>query len=401
MTAAAEKQLPITDENGKILCHIDNTYVHSIHIHIRDNHSSAWSVERYQAEFPDAPLLSTFAMQKLKKAKAAKEKSAEASVTLGLVTEANFEIASLHEAFDFGSSAAALNKRGDPISIKVMKNHAPEDIGLVPDVDENYVFDIERVKIAVMAFELNMPILFWGYHGTGKTTLLEQVCARTKRCFMRVQHTINTEESHIVGQYIVKDGATQFQLGPLPMAMLAGYVYCADEYDFAMPSVLSVYQPVLEGKALFIKDAPPEYRIIKPHANFRFAATGNTNGGGDETGLYQGTQMQNAANYSRFKIVEEVKYMDEKVEAAVVSGQSGVQIEDARRLVRFAGEVREAFANGTISSTISPRELISMAYIARIRGFDWKSGVALGFSNRLNRIDKKVIDGFVQRLFPE
>ena len=202
-----------------------------------------------------------------------------------------------------------------------------------------------------------------------------------------------------MGQYVVKDGSTQFQLGPLPTAMLFGYEYCADEYDFAMPSVLSVYQPVLEGKPLVIKDAPPEFRVIRPHPNFRFVATGNTNGGGDETGLYQGTQIQNAANYSRFSIVEEVGYMEPKIEAAVVAGQSGIDRKDADKLVAFAKEVRDAFKAGRIGATISPRELISSAKLGLVRGSDWRGGLRLGFTNRLSRTDKEVVEQYAQRLF--
>ncbi|MER9496479.1 AAA family ATPase, partial [Mesorhizobium sp. M0320] len=174
-----------------------------------------------------------------------------------------------------------------------------------------------------------------------------------------VQHTAHTEESHVLGQYVVRtkmakhdvisgDGTrhevekpmsvTEFQLGPLPLAMIEGAVYCADEYDFAMPQVVALYQPVLEGKALVIKDAPPEYRLIKPHPEFRIVATGNTNGTGDETGLYQGTLIQNAANYSRFKITEEVTYMEPKIEETVISGQAGIERADAAKLVKIAKE---------------------------------------------------------------
>jgi cobaltochelatase CobS len=166
-----------------------------------------------------------------------------------------------------------------------------------------------------------------------------------------------------------------------------------------MPSVLSVYQPVLEGKPLLIKDAPHDQRVIVPHPNFRFLATGNTNGGGDETGLYQGTQIQNAANYSRFGIVIEIRYMEEKLEMAVVSSQSDCTTEQAGKVVRFANDVRDAFRGNRISSTISPRELITIAKLARARGDMWRYAVEVGFLNRLSRIDKEVVGQFSQRVF--
>lgn len=278
----------VIESDGKITCQIDGALCHSIQLHLRDHHPE-WTIERYKTEFPDAPLLSKLAEKKL--AQRREQERAKASAEpekhrMGAKKQA------FHEVFDLGSAKAAMNARGEPIMITVMQDHDPDAQALIPDIDENYVFNIDLTKTALIGLELGMPVYFWGYHGTGKTTAFEQIAARTKRPFLRVQHTINTEEAHIVGQYVVKDGSTNFQLGPLPTAMLFGYNYCADEYDFAMPSVLSVYQPVLEGKPLVIKDAPPELRVIRPHPNFRFVATGNTNGGGDETGLYQGTQIQ-------------------------------------------------------------------------------------------------------------
>lgn len=164
-----------------------------------------------------------------------------------------------------------------------------------------------------------------------------------KRPLLRVQHTLNTEESHIVGQWTAKGGETKFELGPLALAMKHGWVYLADEYDFALPSVLSVYQPVLEGKSLVVKEADAENRIIRPHENFRFVATGNTNGSGDETGLYQGTSIQNAANYDRFEVVLQARYMAHELEARILTNQAKIPESDAKRIVEFASRVREGF----------------------------------------------------------
>src|SRR5690606_28822452 len=156
----------------------------------------------------------------------------------------------------------------------------------IPDKDPSYIFDINIVKSIIMGLEMNLPILLWGHAGTGKTTALEQVCAYTGRPFVRVQHTANTEEADIEGTWRVMNGDMTFQDGPLPFCMEEGIVFCADEYDFASPMVLSLYQAVLEGKPLRIKAAN---KSVRPHPEFRFVATGNTNGAGDETGLYAGT----------------------------------------------------------------------------------------------------------------
>lgn len=394
MAEEAAELAPATQDDDRITCLIDNARVHVIASHLKTNHPE-WTVERYQETYPGAPLLSPKAI------KVAKQRSdAKAKETLKQAENGNkFEMRPMHQVFDLGDVPAAKNKLGNPIMISVMIDVEDEDKLLVPDIDPNYVFNIDLIRVALMGLEMNIPTYFWGYHGTGKTSVFEQVCARTGRPFSRVQHTINTEEAHIVGQYIVKDGSTAFQLGPLAVAMLRGQIYCADEYDFAMPSVLAVYQPVLEGKPLVIKDAPPEFRVIRPHANFRFIATGNTNGGGDETGLYQGTQIQNAANFSRFGLVEEVPYMDEKTESTIVVAQAGIKKEDALKMTSLAKEIREAFAAGRLGSTISTRELITSAKIARRIGSDYRWALKRGYTNRLSRVDQKVVDEFAQRVF--
>lgn len=394
MAAAQQIETRTPTKGDKIKCEVDGAMVHVITKHLRDNHPD-WSLDRYRTEFPEAPLLSPYAELILEQKKAA-EKAAPASSA----SVAVFDRKPMFEVFGVDPTApAVLNKRGLPIEVSVGRDHDPVNQLLVPDVDKNYIFDLDLTKNVLMGFEMGINVYLWGYHGTGKTSALEQVCARTNRPFMRVQHTINTEEAHLIGQYVVQNGATIFQPGPLTIAMIEGHIYCADEYDFAMPSVLSVYQPVLEGKALVIKDAPPELRVIRPHPNFRFCATGNTNGSGDETGLYQGTQIQNAANFSRFGITCEVKYMEAKVETAVVASQAGLKPQEAAKIVKFANDVREAFMAGKVGATISPREMINAGRLGIMRGSDYALGMQLAFTNRLSRVDKKVIEEFAQRVF--
>ena len=379
----------MTTGDGKIECKIDGARVHSIQVHIKKNHAAEWSVARYQAEFPGEPLLSDLA----KKAVREREDAAAAKTETLAGDRKN-----LSEVFGI-PHAKTMSPRKTPITVGIFSEASEEAAVFIPDVDPNYIFNIELLKSVLIGYELNKTVYLHGLHGSGKTTLLEQVAARTKRPFLRLQHTINTEEAHILGQWTVKDGETVFSLGPLPMAMQMGLIYCADEYDFALPSVTSVYQPALEGKPLMIKDAPPEMRVIRPSKNFRFVATGNTNGCGDETGLYQGTQIQNAANYSRFAITEEVEYPEEKVETAIVSGQSGIRMEEAGKLVQFAAEVRKLFRGGQISSTVSPRELINAGFLGSVRGGDWRAGLRMAFTNRLSRTDREVCSQFAQRLF--
>ena len=384
--------------DGKIICKLCEGHTHSIELHLKEFHKDE-TIASYKEKFPNEPILSVMATQKLAEHWAAKSaamsKTMMATSALAIVapevTQKDF-----HTLFGFGEEKAALSSSGKPIKVTIVS--AAKDADLVPLVDEEYIFDIAPLKNILMGIELNIPTYVWGHAGVGKTSLYEQIAARTKRPFLRVQHTINTEEAHILGQWTVKGGETVYQLGPLPMAMLNGWVYCADEYDFALPSVLSVYQAVLEGKPLVIKDAPPEFRIISPSANFRIVATGNTNGGGDETGLYQGTQIQNSANYERFGIVEQIRYMTEEQEVKIIVSRAKIAASDAAKLVQFAKSVRDSYEKASISSTISPRSLIFAAKLGIRRG-SFRIGINLAFTNRLNKVDREVIDAVAQRLF--
>jgi cobaltochelatase CobS len=391
----------MSEDKEKITCLLDGGKTHLIKAYLRDNHPGV-SVEDYRKLYPDAPLISPYAQAIIDQKSAEK---AAATIT-EIMTETPASERShgpvkrfFHEVFEFGSAKAALNSRGEPIPVDVFEGIEGETADYLQPVDPNYVFPIEETKDVLTAFLIGMPCYIWGWHGTGKTTLLKQVAARTKRPFLRIQHTVNTEESQIVGQYVYRDHETRWQPGPLQDAMRLGLVYCADEYDRAMANVLSVYQAVLEGEPLIVKEAPPEYRITKPHPNFRFAATGNTNGCGDETGLYQGTIMQDAANYSRFGLTVELGYMDKNVEIQVIAGQAKIQKLDATKLRLFAEEVRNAFTNGKIGATISPRELIQAGLLGRVRGGDWRGGLRRAWGNRLSRVDREVVDQFAQRIF--
>lgn len=396
----------------KITCAICGAQEHSIQIHLRNAHPD-WTVERYTATYPDAPLLSEAAKVALekKRAQAAAQAGAAAAPAVGmagtaaaaanvatLIPKGQVTKKVLHEVFELGKVRAALSAKGDPIPISVMAAHSPENQAMVPAVSDNYVYDIDELKNVILALELNIPALVWGHKGSGKSELLEQVCARTNRPMIRVQHTVNTEESHIVGQWTVKGGQTEFELGPLPMAMLNGWVFCADEYDFGMPSVLAVYQAVLEGKSLVIKEAPAHLRVIKPHAQFRFVATGNTNGSGDETGLYQGTMIQNSANYDRFGMVINKKYMDKKAESQILQNHCKLVQADADKMVDFATSIRQAYDGAKMSDTISPRALINASRIGVMRG-SFIQGLNLAFINKLSKIDREVASGIAQRIF--
>lgn len=382
----------------RIKCQICNAEIHSVQLHLKQDHPEL-TLQMYQEKYPDAPILSELAKMKIaeKAAEAEKSKPASEAVSSARPTAADGTMRrALHEVFGFGKIKAAMNSKGEPIPVTCMTETSHPEF--VPDANDGYVYEMEDLKNALLAIELNIPTYCWGHAGTGKTEFYEQIAARTGRALIRVQHTVNTEESHVIGMWTVKDGQTVFQLGPLAMAMKHGWTYLADEYDFALPSVLSVYQPVLEGKPLVIKEADDANRVIRPHKNFRFLATGNTNGSGDETGLYQGTSIQNAANYDRFGMVIHKKYMKPDLEAKILVNRAGIDEGDAKKLVDFANRVRESYDGSKISNTISPRTLINAAKLGLRRG-SYRAGISLSFANKLSRVDAEVVDGLSQRIF--
>lgn len=382
----------MTDQSSKkIECKICGEAHHLTRRHLETNHPDT-SIEQYQKMYPDAPLVSEAGRKAIEKA------TLERKAPAGEKSMTGFKKA-MHEVFDIpASTKGVMNGKGAPIPITVM-NKPPEGYeDFVPQIDANYIFSVDLLKTVLMGLECNVNTYAVGHAGTGKSTLFEQVCARTKRAMLRVQHTVNTEESHVLGQYVVKGSDTVWEPGPLQICMLNGISYLADEYDRAMPQVLSVYQAVLEGKPLIAKEAPPEWRVVKPHANFRFLATGNTNGSGDETGLYPSTALQDFANYERFGLMVRVEWMPKMQEIGVVSGQGGILKEDATKLVEFATAVRMEFDKGKIGSPISPRALINTAVIG-VRIADYSKALQLAFINRLNSVDREACNLLAQRHF--
>lgn len=388
----AETKVPTQDDT--ILCEECGQRIHSVAIHLKKNPHGDMTVESYQAKHAGKPILSPYAQHLLDQETRRRAETVAAATPVGIKSTAeDEERAAFHELFGLGAVKGAMSREGKPIAVRVLKPEFPE---MVPEIDPGYVFDITALKDSMLAIELNIPLYVWGHTGTGKTTLLEQICARTKRPALRVQHTANTEESHIIGAKSLKDGQVFFEFGPLALAMKHGWVYVADEYDFASPSVLSVYQPVLEGKPLVIKEAERENMVIQPHKNFRFLATGNTNGTGDETGLYQGTSLQNAANYDRFGMVIKKDYMPPEQEEQMLVNQARLAPEDAKRMIAFATDLRKAHDAGKISAPISPRTLIYASVIGVARG-DMRLGIERSFLSKMSAVDHKACSEIAQR----
>lgn len=386
---------------AKFACEICGEMIHSVSLHIKESHTT-WSKEMYEEKYPGAKLFSEEAMAMIERKKAEKSEAVSPPIFKAVADDVKSvsppepaggsKLISVAKLFGLSSASA---------DVKTTLFAPDEEFAeYIQEIDHKYIFPEELLLNVALGIEQNIPVLLWGHAGVGKSSMYEQFCAYTKRPYVRVQHTANIEESHIVGQILANESGTYFEPGPLSLAMKYGWVYNADEYDFAHASVTAVYQSILEGKSLVIKEAPKEWRIVRPHQNFRFVATGNTNGSGDEYGLYAGTNVGNSANYSRFGITAKVDYMPRDLEVKVLMSQCKIKKADSSALVAFAKAVRDAFNNQQMTATIGTRELIYAATLGLLKT-SFKEGMKLAFANRLSSVDYEIVVGLMDRFFSE
>lgn len=405
--------------SDKIKCEICGEEVHSIANHLKTAHNEdsakPMDLETYRATYPGAEILSELGKKKMAEMKAKREaeeaKVASANPAEGAkpAASANPDVEKVffHEVFRFPKSTkSAFTKAGTGIPCTADARRGGADDHMVPAWSDNYILNPDLTKTVMMAFEIRTPIFLYGHSGVGKSSIFKQMCAGLNRRLFRFQHTVDTEESHIVGQWVVKphinpDGSavsvTEFELGPLPTAMLNGWTYLADEIDRSSPTVLSAYQAILEGEPLIIKNAPAHLRVIKPHPLFAFAATGNTNGTGDQSGLYQATLTQDAATIERFGVVAMVDYPPEKQEIAMIAAATGLSEADAKRIRQFADEIRNKSFPNIVSLTIGPRVAINIARIGMMKA-DFVEGAMYAYCNRLPEAEKEAALGVAKRI---
>ncbi len=277
----------------------------------------------------------------------------------------------------------------------------------VPDVDPDYLFNRD-VTLAILAgFKHNRRVMIQGYHGTGKSTHIEQVAARLNWPCIRVNLDSHVSRIDLVGKdaIVIKDGqqVTEFREGILPYALQTNTALCFDEYDAGRPDVMFVIQRVLEvsGKLTLLDQS----KVIRPHPAFRLFATTNTIGLGDTSGLYHGTQQINQGQMDRWSIVATLNYLphDDEVEIIMAKVKT-FNTEEGRKtisnMVRVAELTRNAFMNGDLSTVMSPRTVITWAENAEIFG-DTGTAFALSFLNKCDELERGLIAEFYQRCFGE
>ncbi|MEM7567720.1 MAG: AAA family ATPase, partial [Pseudomonadota bacterium] len=239
----------------------------------------------------------------------------------------------------------------------------------VPPVDEDYLFDRDTTLAILAGFAHNRRVMVQGYHGTGKSTHIEQVAARLNWPCVRVNLDSHISRIDLVGKdaIVLSEGQqiTQFQDGILPWALQTNTALVFDEYDAGRPDVMFVIQRVLEVSGrLTLLD---QNRVIHPHPAFRLFATANTIGLGDTSGLYHGTQQINQGQMDRWSIVATLNYLPHDAEVDIVGAKvKAADTEDVAKMVRLADLTRNAFMNGDLSTVMSPRTVITWAENAAI-----------------------------------
>ncbi len=273
----------------------------------------------------------------------------------------------------------------------------------VPETDGAYVFDPDTTLAILAGFAHNRRVMVQGYHGTGKSTHIEQVAARLNWPSIRVNLDAHISRIDLVGRdaIVLKDGlqVTEFKEGILPWALQHPVALTFDEYDAGRPDVMFVIQRVLEfdGRLTLLD----QNRVITPNPFFRLFATTNTVGLGDTSGLYHGTQAINQAQMDRWNIVVALNYLKAEVEQQIVKSKTP-QADDKliADMVKVAELTRQGFMNGDISTVMSPRTVITWAQNAAIFG---STGFAfrLSFLNKCDEAERTLVAEYYQRVFGE
>src|ERR1700726_3830420 len=276
----------------------------------------------------------------------------------------------------------------------------------VPDFDDAYRFDHDTPPAILAGFAFNRRVMIIGYHGTGKSTHVEQIAARLKWPCVRINLDSHVSRIDLVGKdaIVLKEGkqVTEFRDGMLPWAIQNNIALCFDEYDAGRPDVMFVIQRVLEiSGRLTLLD---QRRVIRPHPGFRLFATANTVGLGDTSGLYHGTQQINQGQMDRWSIVATLNYLphDKEVDIVLAKAKRFQATKDGRdtvsKMVRVAELTRNAFIAGDLSTVMSPRTVITWAENTEIFG-DAGFAFRLTFLNKCDELERTLVAEFYQRCF--
>ena len=291
------------------------------------------------------------------------------------------------------------------IDVDMMIPAFSEASDYVPTHDPNYQFDHDTTIAILAGFAHNRRVMVQGYHGTGKSTHIEQVAARLNWPCIRVNLDSHISRIDLIGRdaIVLRDGkqVTEFREGILPWALQNPVALVFDEYDAGRADVMFVIQRVLEvdGKLTLLDSN----KVIHPNPHFRLFATANTVGLGDTTGLYHGTQQINQGQMDRWSIVSTLNYLPHEDEVGIVTAKvpqyadkNGT--EQVAAMVRMADLTRKGFMAGDLSTVMSPRTVITWAENAAIFG-DMTLAFRLTFLNKCDEVERPTVAEYYQRCF--
>ena len=312
--------------------------------------------------------------------------------------------------FDPETFPNSLTKVIDPEKVFGFKSNMKilgfkEKTKFVPEVDDAYLFDEITTKAILAGFCYNRRVMIQGYHGTGKSTHIEQVAARLNWPCVRVNLDSHISRLDLIGKdaIVLKDGkqVTEFREGVLPWALQNPVAIVFDEYDAGRADVMFVIQRVLEvsGKLTLLDNN----RVINPHQNFRLFATANTVGLGDTTGLYHGTQQINQGQMDRWSIVSTLNYLStDAEEKIIISKVPNFNTKDKREIIKsmvsIAELTRNGFISGDLSTVMSPRTVITWAENTNIIE-DIDLAFKLTFFNKCDEMERPIVSEYYQRCF--
>ena len=276
---------------------------------------------------------------------------------------------------------------------------------LVPKLDKNYFFDNDTTIAILTGFSQNKKVLVQGYHGTGKTTHIEQIAARLNWPCIRINLDSHITRSDLVGKDVIKikkdKQITEYKDGMLPWAIKRPTALVFDEYDAGKPEVMFVIQRILESDGKFTLLDNNE--IINPHPAFRLFATSNTIGQSDDLGIYHGTNQINQGQMDRWNIVSILNYLSPDLETKILINKIGINKnkqaqEKIKLMVVLAGLVRKGFMQGDLTNVLSPRSILNWAENYKIFN-DLIFSFKISFLNKCDEIEKPIVAEYFQRVF--
>ena len=274
----------------------------------------------------------------------------------------------------------------------------------VPEIDPSYRFDKETTTAILAGFSFNRRVMVQGYHGTGKSTHIEQVAARLNWPCIRINLDSHISRIDLIGKdaIVLRDGlqVTEYREGLLPWALQHACAVVFDEYDAGRPDVMFVIQRVLERDGRFT--LMDQNKVLRPNPYFRLFATANTVGLGDTTGLYHGTQQINQGQMDRWNIVATLNYLPHAAEVEIVTAKLKMTTAQDRELVaamvRVADLTRQGFMAGDISTVMSPRTVITWAENRAIFN-DIAFAFRVTFLNKCDELERPIVAEYYQRCF--